>query len=197
MIARLEGVLASKSAGQLIVDVRGVGYEVTIPLTTYYEMGEEGEKVSLMIYTYVREDTLSLFGFSTSLEKQLFLLLIQVAGIGPRLAVTILSGLPIETLLQAISLKDIGRLSTIPGVGKKTAERMALELREKVSDLALGPLPSGLDSTDTLAKDVVSALVNLGYLRTRAESTVSRLLRQEEITEFDVLLKKALKQFSG
>jgi Holliday junction DNA helicase RuvA len=198
MIARLKGVLSSKSADRLIVDVQGVGYEVLIPFSTYYELGEAGDSIDLLIYTYVREDTLKLYGFRTEKEKQLFLLLIQISGIGPRLGIAILSGLPVEELVAAVSASDIARLSSIPGVGKKTAQRIALELKDRIS--ALFPeLPSGAQHaiTSSTQRDVISALVNLGYPKNKAETVVSRVLVEGEIDRFETLLKKSLQELSG
>lgn len=198
MIAQLRGTLSHKSADRLIVDVHGVGYEVAIPFSTYYELGSEGEEVVLKTYLHVREDTLSLFGFRTLKEKRVFLQLIQISGIGPRLAISILSGLPIDELLAAVGTRDVHRLSSIPGVGKKTAERIALELSDKVKDLLPGEAhsPPSL-AEDALGLDVVSALVNLGYQRAKAEAAVSRAKRGETAGGFEPLLKRALKELSG
>ncbi len=198
MIAQLRGTLSYKSADRLIVDVHGVGYEVAIPFSTYYELGSEGEEVVLKTYLHVREDTLSLFGFRTLKEKRVFLQLIQISGIGPRLAISILSGLPIDELLAAVGTRDVHRLSSIPGVGKKTAERIALELSDKVKDLLPGEAPSQPSlAEDALGLDVVSALVNLGYQRAKAEAAVSRAKRGETPGGFEPLLKRALKELSG
>jgi Holliday junction DNA helicase RuvA len=198
MIAQLRGVLSSKSADRLIVDVHGVGYEVLIPFSTYYELGEEGDSVDLLIYTYVREDTLNLYGFQTEKEKQLFLLLIQISGIGPKLGIVILSGLPIDELLAAVSAADIVRLSSIPGVGKKTAQRIALELKDKISSLFSELQPEAQRGiTSSVQRDVISALVNLGYPKNKAETVVSKVLREGEIDRFETLLKKSLQELSG
>ena len=198
MIAQLRGVLSSKSADRLIVDVHGVGYEVLIPFSTYYELGQEGESVDLLIYTYVREDTLNLYGFQTEKEKQLFLLLIQISGIGPKLGIVILSGLPIDELLAAVSAADIVRLSSIPGVGKKTAQRIALELKDKISSLFSELQPEAQRGiTSSVQRDVISALVNLGYPKNKAETVVSKVLREGEIDRFETLLKKSLQELSG
>lgn len=197
MIALLNGRLAMKRTESLIVDVGGVGYEVIAPLSTYYDLPGVGDPVELLIHTHVREDTLQLFGFRTEAEKKVFLLLQQVTGIGPKLACTILSGLPLPDFLKAVASRDVARLSTIPGVGKKTAERISLELREKVKDLAVAatPAPAG-DADLDLESDVVSALVNLGYPRQRAESAVSRQ-RGAGASRFEELLKRALKEIAG
>ncbi|GAB4253954.1 MAG: Holliday junction branch migration protein RuvA [Acidobacteriota bacterium] len=197
MIARLRGNLLEKSADRIVLDVHGVGYEVTIPFSTYYELPDVGQEVSLHIYTHVREDALSLFGFRTRKEKEIFQHLIQIAGIGPRLAVTILSGLPIDELLQAIVGGDVARLCSIPGVGKKTAERVVLELRERLGSLAEGVPGGGEVVADPVARDVSSALINLGYPRAKAESVVSRLLREGTWDSFEALLKGALKELAG
>jgi Holliday junction DNA helicase RuvA len=198
MIARLKGGLSSKSADRLIVDVQGVGYEVLIPFSTYYELGQEGESVDLLIYTYVREDTLNLYGFKTEKEKQLFLLLIQISGIGPKLGIAILSGLPVDELLAAVSAADIARLSSIPGVGKKTAQRIALELKDKISSLFSEIKPeTQLGIMSSVQRDVISALVNLGYPKNKAETVVSKVLREGEIDRFETLLKKSLQELSG
>jgi len=198
MIAQLTGLLAQKSADRVILDIQGVGYEVLIPFSTYYELGDSGEKVSLHIHTHVRQDTFTLYGFRTVEEKRLFMELIQVSGIGPKLGVTILSGLPVNDLVEAVSAADIGRLSGIPGVGKKTAERMALEMKDKIPKLfpEMGSTES-LGGVGTLHKDVISALVNLGYPRNKAEIAVSDVSMDEEMDRFDLLLKKALKTLSG
>ena len=198
MIAQLKGILAQKSADRIIIDIQGVGYEVLIPFSTYYELGESGEMVVLQVYTHVREDTLTLYGFRTDREKRLFMALIQVSGIGPRLGVTILSGLPVNDLVDAVLAGDIVRLSSIPGVGKKTAERMALEMKDKIPKLfpemeGIEPLGAG----GVVQKDVISALVNLGYPRNKAEVAVSRVAKEDGADRFDLVLKKALKGLSG
>lgn len=199
MIAQLKGKLAQKSADRIVVDVSGVGYEVLIPFSTYYELGDLGQEVNLRIYTHVREDVLSLYGFQTQKEKQLFMQLIQISGIGPRLGIAILSGLPVEEFLLAVSATDISRLSSIPGVGKKTAERIALEMKDKIATL-MPELEVGrsIGTLGTVQKDVISALVNLGYPRNKAESVVARVCRDgDESDRFEAILKKALREFSG
>jgi holliday junction DNA helicase RuvA len=196
MIARLRGRLVHKAANRVIIDAGGVGYEAMIPVSTFYELGEVGDEVELQIFTYVREEALSLFGFLTPREKLLFTQLIQISGIGPRLAVTILSGLPVDEFLRAVSVGDVARLSTIPGVGKKTAQRIALEMKDRIRDLtpeSAGRLPVGGD----LGRDVVSALVNLGYVRTKAETLVARLLKEDGNDRFDLVLKTALRELSS
>lgn len=175
-----------------------MGYEVFIPFSTYYELGDVGDTVSLQIYTHVREDTLSLYGFLTGREKKLFVQLIQISGIGPRLSVTILSGLPVEDFIQAVVDGDLVKLTGIPGVGKKTAERIVLEMKDKivllfpeVEKAATEGMPGSLPA------DVVSALVNLGYPRSLAEKAVSQAGKGSDSDRFEDLLKKSLKKISG
>src|SRR5829696_7409751 len=166
MIGYLQGHLLKATPEQLLLDVQGVGYEVYIPLSTYYEIERRpGEPIRLFIHTHMREDGITLFGFWTEREKALFEKLIGVGGIGPRLARVVLSGMAPDDLLAAIAAGDVARLSTIPGIGKKTAERMVLELRDKMRELA-AELPERAMPAD---QDVVSALVNLGYKAVQAE----------------------------
>ena len=199
MIARLTGVLTEKFASHVIVDVQGVGYEVHIPFSTYYELEQEGTPVTLHIYTHVKEDQLSLYGFSTAREKELFTRLIQVSGIGPRLGVTILSGLPVDEFLAAVTGDDILRLNAVPGVGKKTAERIVLEMRDRLAGLASkeGQIDSGTGVSGPMQQDVVSALVNLGYARNRAEKAVSDVLKVESPDRFEDLLRGTLRRIAG
>lgn len=197
MIALLKGILAEKVTGRVIIDIQGVGYEVMIPLSTYYDIGDVGQSISLRIYTHVTENSLVLYGFRSQREKATFLLLIQVSGIGPRLAITILSGLPVEDLIEAISRADIARLSSVPGVGKKTAQRIALELKDKLPKLEPGFVNGQGGSLQREQEDVVSALINLGYSRSQAEKSVSVCTRDEAIEDFETLLKRSLKEISG
>jgi Holliday junction DNA helicase RuvA len=196
MIARLKGVLAEKSAGRVIVDVQGVGYEVHIPFSTYYELGSESDAVTLQIYTHAKGDQLSLYGFSTVREKELFTRLIQVSGIGPRLGIAILSGMPVDEFLEAVAASDVPRLYSVPGVGKKTAERIILEMRDRLQGLAkeepedVSGVPSGL------REDVVSALVNLGYARKVAEKSVAQVLEKDSPELFEDLLRSTLRRIS-
>src|SRR2546429_740285 len=176
MIAHLSGKLLSKQPNQVIIDVQGVGYQVNIPLSTFYEVGETGNSIQLLIHTHVREDTLALFGFKTAKEKQLFEQLTSVSGIGPKLGITILSGMSVDELMPAIRQNNILRLTSIPGVGKKTAERMVVELRDKVSKVeaaAAGTL-SPVGTASQLQEDVISALVNLGYPKALAERAIQK-----------------------
>jgi Holliday junction DNA helicase RuvA len=198
MIAQLRGVLAQKAADRLVIDVQGVGYEVLVPFSTYYELGDSGETVDLHIHTHVREDSLTLFGFKTPEEKKLFMLLIQISGVGPKLGVTILSGLPVNDFIEAVSDGDIARLSSVPGVGKKTAERITLEMKDKVGALLPEVETQGVYFRGgRLQQDVVSALVNFGYLKSKAEAAVSRALKDENTDRFEVLLKTTLKELSS
>lgn len=198
MIAALAGKISEKQANTLVVDVGGVGYEVTIPLSTFYELGEIGSDVALKIYTHVREDAISLFGFKTLREKELFLHLISVSGIGPKSAITALSGMSADEIIAAIRTNNLVRLNTIPGVGKKTAERMVIELRDKVAKLSgIGatdvqsdgatPLPS-----DTVFDDAVSALMNLGYQAAAAEKSLRQALKEGTEPTVQKLLRRSL-----
>jgi holliday junction DNA helicase RuvA len=200
MIGHLQGNLLRASPERLLLDVQGVGYEVHIPLSTYYEIERRalGDKVALFIHTQVREDDISLFGFWTEREKLLFEKLIAVSGIGARLARVALSGLPPDELLTALANGDVGRLATIPGVGKKTAERMVLELKDKMRELA-AELPAALPGTAAPVpadQDVVSALVNLGYKNTLAERAVAEVRREKPEAAFNDLLRASLNRLS-
>lgn len=195
MIGRLVGRLASKATDHVILDVGGVGYFVQIPLSTFYELPEEESPASLWIHTYVREDALALYGFLTERERALFLMLIGVAGIGPRVALTVLSGMPPADLIEALRGADVKRLMAVPGVGKKTAERMVLELAEKAN--RLGGEPSAARTPAVATEDVVSALVNLGYRRGDAERAVEAIGRGGAPGDFSDYLKAALKRLTG
>jgi Holliday junction DNA helicase RuvA len=195
MIGRLTGRLAAKSPDQVLVDVSGVGYVVHIPLSTFYELPDVENPASLWIHTHVREDTLALYGFLTERERSLFLLLLGVAGIGPKVALTVLSGIPPTELASALRNQDVRRLVAIPGVGKKTAERMVLELAEKAASFAAEPAPEA--SAAVAAEDVVSALVNLGYRRNEADKAVESVARAGAPKEFGDYLKLALKKLTG
>jgi len=198
MIAHLTGKLITKKANKALVDVAGVGYEVTIPVSTFYELGEIGSEVSLHVYTHVREDTLALYGFRTAREKTLFEKFLSVSGVGPKMAIAILSGLEPEDLIPALRSGDVALLTRIPGVGKKTAERLVLELREKLDEMAVSlgerlavPAPTGgLEGVDG---DVFSALVNLGYARPAAEAAVREVRRDDPQADFDALLRASLR----
>jgi Holliday junction DNA helicase RuvA len=194
MIGHLTGRLASKAPDQILLDVAGVGYLVHIPLSTFYELPEVEKPASLWIHTHVREDALSLFGFLTERERSLFLLLLGVAGIGPKVALTVLSGIPPSELVAALRKQDVRRLVAVPGVGKKTAERMVLELSEKVAAFAEEAPP---ETAAVAAEDVTSALVNLGYRKTDAERSVDTIARAGAPDEFGEFLKLALKKLTG
>jgi Holliday junction DNA helicase RuvA len=195
MIGRLTGRLAAKSPDQVLLDVGGVGYVVHIPLSTFYDLPESENPASLWIHTHVREDTLALYGFLTERERSLFLLLLGVAGIGPKVALTVLSGIPPAELASALRNQDVRRLVAIPGVGKKTAERMVLELAEKAATFA-AEQPAEAPAA-VAAEDVVSALVNLGYRKSEAEKAVEASLRAGAPPDFGEFLKLALKKLTS
>jgi Holliday junction DNA helicase RuvA len=191
MIAHLRGTLLEKKPNLALVDVAGVGYALTIPVSTFSQLGNPGDQISLHTFTHVREDTLALFGFFTRGEKELFERLITVNGIGPKLAVTILSGVPAEELLAAIRAGDSKRLMRVPGVGRKGSERIVLELREK-----LGPLsPEGAAATSAdggVEQDVISALQNLGCTRDAAQTAVRKALDAGVGREFEPLFRRSM-----
>jgi Holliday junction DNA helicase RuvA len=190
MIAHLRGQLISKYPNQAIVEAGGVGYDVTISVPTFSELPPPGAEVALHIYTHVREDAIALFGFLRTEEKRLFERLLQVSGIGPKLAITILSGMPAAELASAIRGGDVAHLTRIPGVGKKTAERMVLELRDRVAEFTAVP---AAPSATPLEEDVLSALVNLGYPRSAAEQAVAVAAKAGAGTaSFDGLFRRAL-----
>src|SRR5262252_5095299 len=195
MIGRLTGRLAAKAPDHVLLDVGGVGYLVHIPLSTFYELPEAESPTSLWIHTHVREDALALYGFLTERERALFLLLLGVTGIGPRVALTVLSGIPPSELVAALRAQDVRRLVAVPGVGKKTAERMVLELAEKVASVQ-GEAPAR-PSAAAAADDVISALVNLGYRRAEAERAVDATARAGGGLEFGPFLKEALRRLTA
>jgi Holliday junction DNA helicase RuvA len=186
VIAHLRGKLIEKDASRVVVDVNGVGYEVFVPLTTFSALPDRGSEVSIDIHTHVREDIIALYGFSSRRERTIFEKLMTISGIGPKLAVTILSGGSVEDLVTAIKRGDLGRLTAIQGVGKKTAERIVVELRDKLQDFAAGPAKTGVEV------DVISALENLGYHRALAESAIRRAMDGDRDAEFDGLFKRSL-----
>ncbi len=202
MIALIYGKIAHKGISSIVVDVGGVGYRVFIPLTTFYELPEAGEPVTLHVHTYVKEDAINLFGFYTIRERDLFQLLISVSGIGPKIAMNIISGIVVHDLLQAISRGDAGKLVSIPGVGRKMAERLILELKEKViKKMAIEQMPAEDDRHDShemIKEDVLSALVNLGYKSNAAKDAVDKVVEVSEgDLTLDTLLKKTLKLLAG
>ena len=191
MIARLEGRLAEKSPGRLVLDVNGVGYEVDIPLSTFLELPDEGKDVRLRVYTHVREEALQLFGFWSEPERVGFRLLIGISGVGPRLALAILSGVPIERFVHAVQGGDLAALRSIPGVGPKTAQRILVELRDKLDAFEPSAAAGLVDGTEAAT---ASALVNLGYARGEADKLVREALaRLPESPELEVLLREALR----
>jgi Holliday junction DNA helicase RuvA len=198
MIAYLSGKLLEKNANLAIVDVGGVGYEVSIPLSTFYELGEVGSEVQLRIYTHVREDAIQLFGFKTLRERELYLRLISVQGVGAKSGITMLSGMGADEIILAIRTDNVARLTSIPGVGRKTAERLVIELRDKVGELALegksaldtsskSPLPA-----DAVFDDALSALINLGYQRNAAEKALRTAAQDGTDMTVQKLLRRAL-----
>lgn len=200
MIARLTGMLLSKNPQWAVVDAGGVGYRVFIPLSTFYQLPDEMQKVSLHVYTHVREDMLQLFGFKTELEKETFMHLISVSGIGPKLALNILSGIGLEDLLGAIVAADPERIAAVPGVGKKTSQRITLELREKVTQISqdMGVLPKErLEVTHKeVFDDALSALNNLGYPARSARKALEHVLRRDGDVDLETLLKEALRNLA-
>ncbi|GIU82570.1 MAG: Holliday junction ATP-dependent DNA helicase RuvA [Pyrinomonadaceae bacterium] len=204
MIAYLAGRVLEKNTNSVIIEVGGVGYEVIVPLTTFYKLGEVGSKVSLRIYTHVREDTLQLYGFMTEIEKQLFLKLIAVQGISTKSALSILSSMNADEVVQAILSKDIVKLTTIPGVGRKIAERLTVELKDKLRDFELAESTSyGFKSEKTpdakalsVYQDALSALINLGYQRSVAETALKNVLSENPEIELTELIRRGLQTLS-
>jgi Holliday junction DNA helicase RuvA len=198
VIAFLRGRLLEKRPNRLTIDVQGVGYDVQVPLSTFYQVGEANAEVSVRVHTHVREDALALFGFATELELQIFERLISISGIGPKLAIGVLSGIEPVDLIRAVRNGDIGRLTAIPGVGKKTAERIGLELKDRLPSVpetdpsagAAGPPPDGVRG------DVLSALLNLGYHQPLAEKAIERALRALPDPTFEQALKQALRELA-
>ena len=199
MIAFLRGRVLEKQPNRVLVDVNGVGYEVVIPLSTFYDVGDEGAEVALRVHTHVREDALQLFGFLTLLERQMFERLIAVSGIGPKLAIAVLSGLETRDLVSAVQRADVARLTSIPGVGKKTAERIVLELKDRLTQIAM---PAAVDAKpqaageDRMRGDLLSALQNLGYHRNDAERAIDVVLEPSADRTLESALKDALRRLS-
>ena len=196
MIAFLRGRVLDKQPNRVVIDVNGVGYELHVPLSTYYDVGDAGSELSLRVHTHVREDALQLYGFLTALEQQLFERLIAISGIGPKLAVAVLSGIDSGELVTSIQRADVARLTRIPGIGKKTAERIVLELKDRLMDVAR---PSTTDNggrphVDQTRDDLVSALENLGYHRPLAEKAVDAVRARDGHTPFEDALKGALRE---
>ena len=204
MISHLSGTLLAKHATSVIVDVGGVGYEVTIPVTTFYDLGEPNSPVRLNVYTHVREDALQLFGFRTLRERELFTLLISVSGIGPKSAVAMLSGMSADEIVMAIRTNNYARLTSIPGVGRKTAERLVIELRDKMAALSSpaleqelaaggGPAPQ---SEDALREDTLAALTQLGFPKPAAEKAITSAIQEGGELSVETLLRRSLRQLS-
>jgi len=197
MIASLKGVLSHKSIDAIIVDIHGIGYNVAVPLSTFYKLPDAGSQVELVIHTHIAQDSVKLFGFLDRSEKDIFQLLISISGIGPRLAINILSGISPEDLSGAISEKDLDKLVGIPGVGRKTAERMIFELKDKIIKLVSGT-PSAGTPDIVLKEEALSALINLGYKNTIAKDAVNRVIKETGGTlTLEMLLTESLKIISG
>jgi len=200
MIAHLKGILFKKTTPSIIIDVGGVGYEVYVPLSTFYSLPETDESVSLQIHTHVKDDSLTLFGFNTSLEKALFLMLVSVSGIGPKLSVNILSGMGPQDLLEAIAHGDAMRLQAIPGIGKKTAERIALELKDRASkaleEMDISPMPIPRGEERVAIDDALSALMNLGYSPKSAKMAIEKAKSRIKEISLEDLIRDALRILS-
>ncbi len=205
MIAHLSGTLLSKQANLVILDVAGVGYEVTIPLSTFYDLEDLGSTVQLRIYTHVREDALQLFGFKTARERELFMRLISVSGIGPKLGITLLSGMSADEMIASIRTNNLARLTLIPGVGRKTAERLVVELREKVAALSSPELEEQLGAKaevrevpteEGVRADALSALLNLGYQRGGAEKAIDSALGEGGDLSVESVLRRGLRKLA-
>jgi holliday junction DNA helicase RuvA len=196
MIAFLRGRVLDKHPNRIVVDVNGVGYDLYVPLSTYYDVGEVGTEVALRVHTHVREDALQLYGFLTALEQHLFERLIGISGIGPKLAVAVLSGIDSDELVASIQRADVARLTRIPGIGKKTAERIVLELKDRLADIAQPTAADGTDrpQIDHVRDDLVSALENLGYHRPLAEKAVDAVRARDDSAPFEDALKGALRE---
>jgi Holliday junction DNA helicase RuvA len=202
MIALINGLIINKSISHVIVEANGIGYRIFVPLTTFYELPSMDQSVTLHIHTHVRPDAISLFGFGTEEEKNVFELMLSVSGIGPRLAINILSGISAEELIRAVSHGNLNRLVSIPGVGKKMAERMILELKDKMVKLstyeAIYKADGDIEVYDSIIDDVLSALVNLGYKNQKARDVLDKIIKESSASlTLDVLLKKALKILAG
>jgi len=206
MIAHLSGILLSKQANSAIVDVGGVGYDVAIPLSTFYDLGEIGDPVQLRVYTHVREDTLQLYGFKTARERELFLQLISVNGVGPGLAIKLLSGMNADEMIASIRTNNLVRLVAIPGVGRKTAERLVVDLRDKIAALsspaleeefaAKAAVEGAPTTTEAMRNDAMSALANLGYQKAAAEKAVKNAVDDGGELSVEVILRRSLRSLA-
>ena len=194
MIARLSGTVVEKHVNRVVVDVAGVGYDVLVPLSTFYGLGEAGASITLRVYTHVREDVIALYGFATSLEQDLFERLISISGIGPKLALAVLSGIDPSELVRAIRFQDVARLTRIPGVGKKTAERIGLELKDRMPQTSpAAGATDVIEPGEDLRTDLLSALANLGYQRAAAEKAVDAALKKTPDATFEQALRDVLR----
>ena len=205
MIAHLSGKLLSKEPNQVIVDVGGVGYDVTIPLSTFYDLDDEKSDVQLLIYTHVKEDALQLYGFKSPSERKLFVHFISVSGVGPKLGIALLSHMKADELIESIKSNNLARLTQIPGVGRKTAERLVVDLRDKMIQLSqaqvaaetgVRPETSYVSSEDTVRADALSALLNLGYQRSGAEKAIDAALVEGGDVTVESILRRSLKKLA-
>jgi Holliday junction DNA helicase RuvA len=198
VIAHLRGRLFEKHPNRIVIDVNGVGYDVFVPLSTFYGLGEPGSEIAVRIHTHVREDALTLYGFATMLEQDLFERMIGVSGIGPKLALSVLSGIEPLELMRAIERSDVARLTAIPGVGKKTSERIVLELKDRLPRVPVAAVSAGMDEPQgsALRDDLVSALVNLGYHRPLAEKAVASAIKATPDGGFERTLKQSLRELA-
>jgi len=205
MIAHLSGILLSKQPNSIIVDVGGVGYELIIPVSTFYELEETGANTQLRVYTHVREEALQLYGFKTARERELFLQIISVSGIGPKIAITLLSGMGANEIIASIRTNNLARLTSIPGVGRKTAERLVVELRDKITALSSPALEEEFSgepghragtSADAMRDDALSALLNLGYQKTAAEKAIKAAIDEGGDLSVELILRRGLRSLS-
>jgi Holliday junction DNA helicase RuvA len=205
MIAHLSGTLLSKEPNQVIVDVGGVGYDVTIPLSTFYDLDDQKSDVQLLIYTHVKEDALQLYGFKTANERKLFVHFISVSGVGPKLGIALLSHMKTDELIESIKSNNLARLTQIPGVGRKTAERLVVDLRDKMIQLSqaqvaeetgVRPETTYVSSEDTARSDALSALLNLGYQRSGAEKAIDAALAEGGDVTVESILRRSLKKLA-
>jgi holliday junction DNA helicase RuvA len=206
MIAHLSGTLLSKQPTSAIVDVGGVGYEVAIPVSTFYELGETGSAVQLRVYTHVSQDAIRLYGFKTARERELFLQLISVNGVGPGLAIKLLSGMNADEMIACIRTNNLVRLVAIPGVGRKTAERLVVDLRDKVATLSSPALEEefaaktvaagAVMTEDSMRTDAISALANLGYQKAAAEKAIKSAIDEGGELSVEVILRRSLRSLA-
>jgi len=206
MIAHLSGTLLSKNPNSVIVDVSGVGYEVNIPVSTFYELEDAGANVKLRIYTHVKEDALQLYGFKTARERELFINFISVSGIGPKIGIALLSGMSADELIASIKTNNLARLTLIPGVGKKTAERLIVDLREKMTALSNAqveeaggarPVAAEESTEDSVRSQALSGLMNLGYQRSAAEKAIDAALSEGGDISVESILKRSLRKLGS